>query len=420
MAKRIRGEARPQPGDLVAVNDLAGAPIQFTPGMESLVALDESWPLAPEEREFIEAVKKIAATKIGPAAMETDRLGIFPMGNIEALNEMGCNQVFVPEEYGGLGASNGCYLRMVEELSRACPSTAISWATTYHSITPVIEFGTEAQKRRFLPAVAEGAIGALAITEETGGSDVRAIRTRMRPDGDEVVIDGSKVFITNGDVANLYIVFGKWTELPDRDSLTAIVVERDRQGLVPGRVESKLGHRGSSTTGLQFDELRVPRDNVLGNPGDGFAVLISALNYSRPSIAAHALGIARAAFEDALEYINERRQFGKRILEFQGVQFTIADLASRLAMAETMLLYVSSLITAGAGKGGIEASMLKVMSTDLAMDAASAAVQLRGGYGYMSGCRAERLFRDAKLTQIFEGANELHRERVGRAFLIRD
>jgi len=404
----------------VALTNGVGASVQVTPGMELLLTLDNAWPLSPEEREFIDAVKKLAAAKIAPSAEETDRLGLFPKDNIAALNEMGCNQVFVPEAYGGLGASNACYLRMVEELSRACPSTAISWATTYHSITPVIEFGTEAQKQRFLPAIANGAIGALAITEATGGSDVRAIRTRMQPVGDEVVIDGSKIYITNGDVADVYVVFGKWTDLPDRDSLTAIVVERDRAGVLPGRVESKLGHRGSSTTEVQLDNVRVPAENVLGNPGDGFAVLISALNYSRPSIAAHALGIARSALEDALEYINDRRQFGKRILEFQGVQFMIADLASRLAMAETMLIYVSNLVTAGGGTGGIEASMLKVMSTDLAMDAASAAVQLRGGYGYMSGCRAERLFRDAKLTQIFEGANELHRERVGRSFLVRE
>jgi acyl-CoA dehydrogenase len=392
----------------------------ITAGRAVLERLDSAWPLSGDEVDFVAAVKQLVADKIGPRATETDAVGEFPHENMAALNAMGCNAVFVPPEYGGIGASYACYLRMVEEISRGCPATAITWATTYHGVSPLLAFGTEDQKATYLARIADGAMGALAITEETGGSDVRAIRTTIRPEGGDVVIDGGKIFITNGDVADVYLVFGKWTELPDqRNSISAVIVEGGTPGLTVVRKEAKLGHRGSSTAELRFDSLTVPRANLLGAPGDGFGILIAALNKSRPSIAAHALGIARAAFDDAVDHVNERVQFGKRILEFQGVQFMLADLASRLALAETGLRYVAELVEKGQDGGGIEASMLKLAATDLAMDAASAAVQLRGGYGYMSGGKAERLFRDAKLTQIWEGANEIHRERVGRSFLER-
>jgi acyl-CoA dehydrogenase len=393
------------------------APTGLTPGLECLRNIDEAWELDSDERDFVAGLEHFVADRIAPSAEETDRTAIFPRDHLRALSAMGCNQVFIPAEYGGIGASPSCYLRMVEVLSRGCPSTAISWATTYHSTTPLLVFGSQDQKQRYLPLVASGSIGALAITEESGGSDVRAIRTVIRPNDQDLIIDGAKVFITNGGEADFYIVFGKWDQLPDRDALTALLVEADTPGFEVVRTEKKLGHRASATAEIRFDAVRVPRDNLIGVPGGGFSVLTSALNYSRPSIAAHGLGIARSALEDALEYINERRQFGKRILEFQGVQFMVADLVCRLASAETMLMYVAKLVGTGGGDRGIEASMLKVLSTDLAMDAATAALQLRGGYGYISGARAERLFRDAKLGQIFEGANELHRERIGRSFL---
>ena len=393
----------------------------LTAGMATLARLDAAWPLSDDEAELVDAVRRVVAEKIAPRAELTDQEAEFPFENMKLLNELGCNSVFVPAEYGGLGASYSCYLRMVQEISRGCPATAISWATTYHGVSPLLKFGTEKQKTYHLPRIAAGAVGALAITEETGGSDVRAIRTTIRPEGDQVVVNGSKVFITNGDVADMYLVFGKWTDTEDsRNSITTVILERGTPGLEVVRTEHKLGHRGSSTAELRFDEVRVPRSNLLGAPGGGFAILISALNRSRPSIAAHALGIARSAFEDAVDHLNSRRQFGKRIGDFQGVQFMMADLATRLAVSEAFLTYVAGLVEAGDDRQGIEASMLKCAVTDLAMDAASANVQVHGGYGYMSGTKAERLFRDAKLTQIWEGATELHRERIGRSFMERD
>ena len=394
---------------------------RLSAGMETLARLDEAWPLSADEAELVAAVRQVVADKIRPRAGLTDEEGVFPAENMKVLDALGCNSVFVPVEYGGIGASFGCYLRMVEEISRGCPATAITWATTYHGVSPLLRFGTTEQKARYLPRIAEGAVGALAITEETGGSDVRAIRTTIRPEGDELVIDGSKIFITNGDVADIYLAFGKWPGMDGRrNSISAVMLERGTSGLEVVRTEHKLGHRGSSTAELRFDDVRVPRANLLGEPGDGFAILIAALNRSRPSIAAHALGIARAAFDDAVAHVNSRRQFGRRIVDFQGVQFMVADMATRLAMAEAWLAYVARLVEQGLDEQGIEASMAKLAATDLAMDAASMDVQLHGGYGYMSGTTSERLFRDAKLTQIWEGANELHRERVGRAFAERE
>jgi acyl-CoA dehydrogenase len=385
--------------------------------MATLDRLDAAWLLDDDEQALVDAVKRVAAERIGPRAALTDEEGSFPFENMKILNELGCNSVFVPQEFGGLGASYACYLRMVEEISRACPSTAITWATTYHGVSPLLRYGSDEQRATYLPRIADGAVGALAITEETGGSDVRAIRTQIRPDGDDVVVTGSKIFITNGDVADIYLVFGKWTEIAEpRGSMSAVIVEGGTPGLEIVRTEHKLGHRGSSTAELRFD-VRVPRTNLLGQPGDGFGILLAALNRSRPSIAAQALGIARAAFDDAIAHVNFRRQFGKRIIDFQGVQFSIADLASRLAMSEVLLAYVARVVEEGLDEHGIEASMLKLTATDLAMDMATMNLQLHGGYGYMSGAPAERLFRDAKLTQIWEGANELHRERVGRAFV---
>jgi acyl-CoA dehydrogenase len=308
----------------------------------------------------------------------------------------------------------------VKEISAACASTGIIWATNFHAVKPLIDFGTEEQKQRLLPRVAEGALGALAITEPGSGSDATGMTTRFRPDGDNIVIDGGKIFITNGGVADLYLLFGKWSDLGDgRGAISAVYVEKGATGLSVLRKEDKLGHRASSTCALGFDGCRVPRANLLGEPGEGLALLLAALNKSRPSVAAHALGIARAAFGDAVDYINERRQSGRRIVEFQGIQFLLADLATDLAMCESWLWHVAGLVDRGVSDIGVEASMLKMRASDLAMRAATEAVQLYGGYGYIKDYRVERLLRDAKITQIWEGTNQIHRQLIGRSFAAR-
>jgi alkylation response protein AidB-like acyl-CoA dehydrogenase len=338
---------------------------------------------------------------------------------------LGLNSMFVPEAYGGAGLSYAAYLACVREISKACASTGIIWATNFHAMKPLIDFGTEEQKRRLLPRVAEGALAALAITEPDAGSDATHMTTRFTPEGnDTVVVSGGKTFISNGDTADLYLVFGKWAGIADaRQAISALIIEKGTPGLAVLRKEDKLGHRAASTAALAFEDCRVRRDNLLGMPGDGLKILLAALNKSRPSVAAHALGIARAAFEDAVGYINERRQSGRRIIEFQGIQFLLADLATDLAMCENWLWHVASLVDGGAADIApgiaVEASMLKMRASDLAMRIATEAVQLHGGYGYIKEYRVERLLRDAKITQIWEGTNQIHRQLIGRSFIVR-
>ncbi len=387
--------------------------------------LDAVPPLSPEELVLLDSVKGLARDRIATRAAEYDRTGEFPWDNIRGINALGLNAMFVPEAYGGAGLSCAAYLACVREISAACASTGIIWATNFHAMKPLIDFGTDAQKRRLLPRVADGAIGALAITEPEAGSDATGMTTRFTPErNDTVVVSGGKTFISNGDVADLYLVFGKWSEIADRrGAISAIVIEKDTPGLIVLRTEDKMGHRAASTAALAFEECRVRRDNLLGEPGEGLMLLLAALNKSRPSIAAHALGIARAAFDDAVAYINERRQSGRRIVEFQGIQFLLADLATDLAMCEAWLWHVASLIDRGAADIGpgiaVEASMLKMRASDLAMRIATEAVQLHGGYGYIKEFRVERLFRDAKITQIWEGTNQIHRQLIGRSFIAR-
>jgi acyl-CoA dehydrogenase len=389
----------------------------MTPLFDRLDALP---PLSSEERQLLDSVTALARDEIAPRAAGYDRSGEFPWANVEAINGLGLNAMFVPEAYGGAALSYAAYLACVREISAACASTGIIWATNFHAVKPLIDFGNEEQKRRLLPRVAEGALGALAITEPGSGSDATGMATRFRPDGDEIVIEGGKTFITNGDVADLYLLFGKWSELGDgRGAISAVYVEKGAPGFSILRKEDKLGHRASATCALGFDGCRVPRANLLGEPGQGLPLLLAALNKSRPSVGAHALGIARAAFDDAVDYINERRQSGRRIVEFQGIQFLLADLATDLAMCESWLWHVAGLVDRGVADIGVEASMLKLRASDLAMRAATEAVQLYGGYGYIKDYRVERLLRDAKITQIWEGTNQIHRQLIGRSFAAR-
>ena len=377
---------------------------------------DQSWN--DEERMLLDAVRQLAAREIAPRAAHYDRTATFPWDNVHAINALGLNTMFIPEAYGGSPLSYRVYLACVREISEACASTGIIWATNFHAIKPVIDFGTESQKARLLPGMAEGGIASLVITESSAGSDATGMKTSFREEGDEVVVNGSKIFISNGDVADLYVVFGKWAGITDdKAAISCVIIEKGTPGLVVTGVENKMGTRASGTASLSFENCRIARHNVLGEPGEGLRILLASLNKSRPSVAAHGLGIARAAFRDAVAYINERRQFRKRVLEFQGVQFMVADLAAELALCEAWLWRVAVMVDSGEADIGIEASVLKYRSTDLAMKMATEAVQLHGGYGYCQDYRAERLMRDAKITQIWEGTNQIHRQLIGRSFL---
>ncbi len=386
--------------------------------MKVFERMDSSVAFSNEERLLIDAVRTLAREQIAPRAAAYDRSGEFPWDNVKAINALGLNAMFVPEAYGGAPLSYAAYLQCVREISKACASTGVIWATNFHALKPLVDWGNEAQKRRLLPLLAEGALGALVITEPTAGSDATGMKTSFRPDGDAIVVNGSKTFITNGAHADLLLVFGKWSEIADsKASISALLVEKGTPGLVVVREEDKMGLRASSTATLAFDHCRVPRANLLSKPGDGLKILLASLNQSRPSVAAHALGIARGAFEDAVNYINQRQQSGRRIIEFQGIQFMLADMATDLAQCEAFMWEVARRVDSGATDFGVESSMLKMRATDIAMRITTDALQLHGGYGYIKDFRAERLMRDAKITQIWEGTNQIHRQVIGRSFL---
>ena len=380
--------------------------------------LDRTVELAPEEQTLLDSVRRLARDTIAPRAEQYDRSGEFPHDNVQAINALGLNAMFIPDAHGGAEMSYAAYLECVREISKACASTGVIWATNFHAIKPLIDFGTDEQKQRLLPVMLNGGLASLTITEPAAGSDATGMKTEFRPDGDSIVINGGKTFITNGAHADLYMLFGKWSEIADsKGAISVLVLEKGTPGLRIGREEDKMGLRASSTAALAFDDCRVPRANLLGDPGDGLKILLASLNKSRPSVAAHALGIARAAFEDAVGYINERRQSGRKIVEFQGIQFMLADMATDLAMCEAWLWHVARMVDAGAADIGVEASMLKLRASDLAMRIATDAVQFYGGYGYCKDYRVERLMRDAKITQIWEGTNQIHRQFIGRSFV---
>ncbi len=371
-----------------------------------------------DERMLLDQVQKLADQVIAPAAEHYDRSGEFPQKNVDAINALGLNSLFVPEAYGGAPMSIRLYLRVVQIISEACAATGIIYATNYHGMKPLIDVGTEEQKQRLLPLIAEGGLGALAITEPEAGSDATGMKTSFTPDGDDIIVNGTKIFITNGNIADRILLFGKWSEIADpKKSISALIFEKGTPGFEVIRLEEKMGHRASPTAAIAFNNARVKRANLLGNPGDGLSILLSSLNKSRPSVAAHALGIATAAFKDMVNYINDRKQSGRKIIEFQGNQFMLADLATDLAMAEAWLDYVAGLFERGESDFGLEASMIKMRASDLAMRIATEAVQMHGGYGYCADYRVERLMRDAKITQIWEGTNQVHRQLIGRSFI---
>jgi alkylation response protein AidB-like acyl-CoA dehydrogenase len=372
---------------------------------------------AEDERLVLDQVQRVADDIIAPNAERYDRSGEVPWDSVNALNELGLNAIFVPEAYGGAPMRYSLYLECVSIISEACASTGIIYATNYHAMGPVIDHANEEQKTRLLPRIAEGGLASLAITEPSSGSDATGMKTRFTPDGADIVIDGGKTFITSGDEADLILLFGKWSKIDDaRASISAVVLEKGAPGFHVLRKEEKMGHRASSTATLSFEGCRIPRANLMGEPGSGLALLLASLNKSRPSVAAHARGIARAAFKDMIAYMNEREQSGRRIIEFQGNQFTVADLASDLAMLETWIDYVGGLVEDDVDDFGMEASISKMRASDLAMRMTTEAVQMHGGYGYCMDYRVERLMRDAKITQIWEGTNQVHRQLIGRSF----
>jgi alkylation response protein AidB-like acyl-CoA dehydrogenase len=372
--------------------------------------------LNEDERLVLETVRDLCRHEIAPRAAEVDRLESFPWENIRKINEMGLNGLFIPEEYGGNPVSKIAWLITLKEISKACPSTGIIFATTSHCCYPIVQYGTKEQKKKFLPIILEGALGAISITESEAGSDAKAMRATAITTPDGYILNGRKTFVTTGDVADILTVFVKVKENDEILGLSPFVLTNDLTGFSVGKKEEKMGLRASSTAEVILEDCRIPSDHLLGTPGEGFSILLSSLNSSRPNIAAQAVGMAEAAFDAAVSYANQRMQFGKRIIEHQGIQFMIAEMATQIQAAWQLTLYVGRLMEKGQEDYSKEASMAKLMASEVAERVASDAIQIFGGYGYCRDYPVERIYRDAKITQIYEGTSQIQKIVIGRYF----
>ena len=361
---------------------------------------------------------QIAREKIRPVALEYDEKGIFPADIVKVMAESDLFRVFIPEEYGGFGGGMFEMALVVEELSRECGGISLAYAASGLGTIPIILFGTDEQKAKYLPKLAAGEmLAAFALTEAGAGSDAAAIKTTAVADGDEYVLNGTKQWITNGGDAEVYTVITLTDPSRGARGSTAIIVDKGTEGFDFGKKEDKMGIRASSTRELVFQDCRVPKSNLLGKEGMGFLVAMKTLDQSRPGVASQAIGIAQGALDAAVAYSRERVQFGKQISSFQGIQFMLADMATQVEASRALAYQVARNIDAGEkGISGISA-MAKVMASDTAMKVTTDAVQILGGYGYMKEYPVEKRMRDAKITQIYEGTNQIQREVIALSLI---
>jgi alkylation response protein AidB-like acyl-CoA dehydrogenase len=375
-------------------------------------------PLTDEQREIRDLVRTLARERIAPRAAEIDESAEFPWDMVELMREHELFGLAFDEEHGGSGAGSLMLLVAVEEVSRACATTGLVLAVQELSSLALRLTGTDEQKNRYLPRLASGEwIAAYALTEAGSGSDSAAMRTQAKRDGEEYVLNGSKRFITNAGVARLYTVFAKTDPDGGHAGISCFVVEADAAGFEVGRIEPKMGIKGSTTGELFFNDCRVPAGNLIGEEGEGFKIAMRILDRSRPGIAAQALGIAQGATDYALEYAKSRETMGEPIAEHQLVAGKLADMETRCEAARG-LLYKAGLMMDEDAPGLTKVSaMAKLFCSDTAMDVTTEAVQILGGYGYIKEYPVERMMRDAKITQIYEGTNEIQRLVIAREMI---
>ncbi len=377
-------------------------------------------PLSEEQREIRELVRALARERVAPRAAEIDRSAAFPWDVVELFRENDVFGVLFDEEHGGIGASALLTLVVIEELSKVCATSGLIVAVQELGSLGIKLAGSDEQKRRFLPRLASGEwLAAYALTEPGSGSDSAAMRSTARREGEEYVIDGGKRFITNAGVASLYVVFAKTDPREGHAGISAFVVEADSPGLEVGRIEPKMGIKGSTTGEIFFDGCRVPAANLLGDEGEGFRLAMRILDRSRPGIAAQGLGLAQGATDYALDYARSRETMGKPIAEHQLIAGMLADMETKCEAARGLLYKVGRMVDEG--ETGAEltklSAMAKLYCTDVAMDVTTDAVQILGGYGYISEFPVERMMRDAKITQIYEGTNQIQRIVIAREML---
>lgn len=364
-----------------------------------------------KEQDFVrKMVREFAETDVKPIAAEIDVTERFPMENVEKMAKYHMMGIPFPVELGGAGGDNLSYAIAVEELSRVCGSTGVILsAHTSLGASPIYAFGTPAQKEKYLVPLAKGEkLGAFGLTEPNAGTDAAGQQTTAVLDGDNYILNGSKIFITNGGVADIFIVFAMTDKSKGTKGISAFIVEKNFPGFSIGKVEEKLGIRASSTTELIFENCIVPKENLLGKEGQGFRVAMNTLDGGRIGIAAQALGIAQGALDEAVAYMKERKQFGKPLAAFQGLQWMIADMDVKVQAAR-LLVYKAAYNKDNGLSYSLEAARAKLYASEVAMEVTTKAVQIFGGYGYTKEYPVERMMRDAKITEIYEGTSEVQR-----------
>jgi butyryl-CoA dehydrogenase len=366
--------------------------------------------LTESQELFRQTARDIADREIAPIAAKTDELATFPRETVAVLGELGFMGVMVPQEYGGAGADAVSYVLAVEEISRACASTGVIMSVNNSLYCdPVLRFGSEEQKRRFLVPVASGhAQGCFCLSEPNAGTDAGNQQTRARRDGESYVLSGSKNFITNGLEADFALMFAQLDPAKGHKGITAFVVERGTPGFSVSKVEKKLGIRGSSCCQLLLEDVRVPAEHRLGAEGEGFRVALGTLDGGRIGIASQAVGIARAAFDASLAYARERQQFGQPIAKFQAIQFMLADMATEIDAARLLARKAAWKQDSG-GRFSMEAAIAKLFASEMATRVTHKAIQIHGGNGYSREYPVERAYRDARVTEIYEGTSEIQR-----------
>jgi alkylation response protein AidB-like acyl-CoA dehydrogenase len=380
--------------------------------------MGDSLDLTDEQRQVRDLARTIARERIAPRAAEVDEAESYPEEQLRLLGEQGLMGLYVPEDHGGTDLGALSFALVVEELAWACAATAVIYLVQYAGGFPIVYAGSEAAKRRYLPHLASGEITtAFSLSEPGTGSDAASVSTTAVRKGDRYLLNGTKMWVTNGSRAGVITVFATVDRGKGRRGVTAFCVEPGFPGFAVGKLERKMGIRGSPTVALHLTDCEVPVENRLGEEGQGFKVALAALDRSRPAVGSQAVGIAQAALDAATAYARERQQFGQPIASFQAVQVMLADMAMQVHAARLMVHHAAALIDRGAPSTAIESSMAKCFASDAAMKVTTDAVQIFGGYGYTREYPVERFMRDAKITQIYEGTNQIQRVVVARELL---
>ena len=374
--------------------------------------------LTTEQRLIKQMVKSFALNEVKPIAAEVDETERFPMENVKKMGELGMMGIPFDKKYGGAGGDVLSYILTVEELSKVCATTGvIVSAHTSLGAGAINDFGTEEQKQKYLAPLAKGEkIGAFGLTEPGAGTDAAGQQTVAVLDGDHYVLNGSKIFITNGGVADTFVIFAMTDKKQGTRGISAFIVEKDFPGFSIGKVEDKLGIRGSSTTELIFENCIVPKENLIGKEGKGFGMAMKTLDGGRIGIAAQALGIAEGAYEEAIKYMKERKQFGRNLGAFQGLQWMIAEMDTKIEAARH-LVYKAAWLKQNKLPYTVDAARAKLFAAEVAMEVTTKAVQIHGGYGYTKDYPVERMMRDAKITEIYEGTSEVQKMVISGAAL---